>query len=121
MKRSRSMKISLFDLTSHIFIRSLTECYWGKKIFDLEPDLLNTFTTWEETNWKYVYQLPRFLSRDMYTARDSLVDAFTRYFGLPEKERKDANWFIPRAEKEMRDVGIEDHDLGRAHMLQHWA
>ncbi|KAL8871898.1 MAG: hypothetical protein Q9174_002367 [Haloplaca sp. 1 TL-2023] len=116
-----TMNISLFDLTSHIFINSLTECYWGKKIFVLEPDLLSTFTTWEETNWKYVYQLPRFLSRDMYAARDRLIGAFTRYFALPKSERKDANWFIPRAEKEMRDVGIGDEDLGRAHMLQHWA
>ncbi|KAL8738485.1 MAG: hypothetical protein Q9181_000741 [Wetmoreana brouardii] len=116
-----SSKISLYELTSHVFNRSLTEIYWGKKIFETDPNLLQTFALWEKTNWKYVYQIPHLLSRDMYRARDQLIEAFTRYFGLPKSQRSDAAWFIPRAEAEMRDTGLDDRDLGRAHMLQHWA
>ncbi|KAL8731564.1 MAG: hypothetical protein Q9181_004257, partial [Wetmoreana brouardii] len=116
-----SSKISLYELTSHGFIRSLTEIYWGKRIFETDPNLLQTFALWEKTNWKYVYQIPHFLSHDMYRARDRLIEAFTRYFGLPRSQRSDAAWFIPRAEAEMRDIGLDDQDLGRAHILQHWA
>ena len=57
----------------------------------------------------------------MYTARDKLVNAFTAYFKLPQAERADAAWFVPIAEAEMRDIGLDESDLGRAHMLQHWA
>ncbi|KAL8784501.1 MAG: hypothetical protein Q9213_003938 [Squamulea squamosa] len=116
-----SSKISLYELTSHVFIRSLTEIYWGKRIFEMDPNFLQIFAVWEKTNWKYVYQIPRLLSRDMYRARDRLIEAFTRYFSLPKSQRSDAAWFIPRAEAEMRDIGLDDRDLGRAHMLQNWA
>ncbi|KAL8767545.1 MAG: hypothetical protein Q9209_005962 [Squamulea sp. 1 TL-2023] len=116
-----SSKISLYELTSHTFIRSLTEIYWGKEIFEVDPNFLQIFALWEKTNWKYVNQIPHFLSRDMYRTRDRLIEAFTRYFSLPKSQRSDTAWFIPRAEAEMRDIGLDDRDLGRAHMLQNWA
>ncbi|KAL9598806.1 MAG: hypothetical protein Q9179_003777 [Wetmoreana sp. 5 TL-2023] len=113
--------LSLYEMTSHVFIRSLTEIYWGKSIFQVDPNLLATFAIWERTNWKYVYQIPQFWSRDMYRVRDQLIEAFTAYFSLPKSQRSDATWFIPHAESEMRDIGLDDRDLGRVHMLQHWA
>lgn len=117
----KSLSLSLIEWTSHAFISSTTEKIWGRSIFKMDPSLLQTYTTWEKANWKYVFQIPRFLSRDMYSARDRLVDAFTAYFKLPRNQRADAAWFVPTAEAEMRDIGLDDRDLGRAHMLQHWA
>ena len=116
-----AVNLSLIEWTSHAFIYSTTDMYWGKRIFEVDPTILETYTTWEKTNWKYVFQIPRLFSRDMYDARDKLVDAFTRYFSSPKSERIDAAWFVPIAEREMRDIGSSDRDLGRAHMLQHWA
>ena len=117
----KSLNLSLIEWTSYVFIHSITEVYWGRKIFEADPGLLETYVTWERANWKYVFQIPRYFSRDMYLARDRLVDAFTAYFRLPQVERADVAWFIPVAEAEMRDIGLDHHDLGRAHMLQHWA
>ena len=115
------LTLSLIDWTTHTFIRSTTETYWGKKILEINPDLLRTYTIWERTSWKYVFQIPRLFSQDMYSARDKLVNTFATYFRLPQAERTNAAWFVPIAEAEMRDIGLDEHDLGRAHMLQHWA
>lgn len=117
----KSLKLSLYEWTSYAFIRSTTEIYWGKRIFEREPNLLQTYSIWERTNWKFVFQLPRLFSQDMYSARDRLVAAFTAYFELPQNKRTDVAWFVPIAEAEMRDIGLSEIDLGRAHMLQHWA
>ncbi|KAG6990987.1 hypothetical protein G7Y79_00059g091720 [Physcia stellaris] len=57
----------------------------------------------------------------MYSARDKLVNTFATYFRLPQAERTNAAWFVSIAEAEMRDIGLDERDLGRAHMLQHWA
>lgn len=57
----------------------------------------------------------------MYAAKDQLVNAFAAYFSLPNGERTDANYFVKTAEEELRDIGFNDHDLGKVHMLQHWA
>ena len=117
----KSLSLSLIEWTTYTFIHSLTKVYWGNKIFECDPSLLQTYKTWERTYWKYVFQLPRCFSRDMYHARDKLVNAFIAYFRLPQAERADVAWFTPIAEAELRDIGMDDRDLGRAHMLQHWA
>ena len=84
------LTLSLIDWTSHTFNRSTTEAYWGKKLLEIDPDLVQTYTIWERTSWKYVFQIPRLLSQDMYNARDKLVNAFTAYFRLTQAERSEA-------------------------------
>ncbi|KAL8824243.1 MAG: hypothetical protein Q9191_005191 [Dirinaria sp. TL-2023a] len=122
VERSASQQnLSLISWTTQTFIRTTTEVYWGGKLFEIEPELLHTYRIWENTAWKYVFQIPQLFSRDMYQARDKLVNAFTAYFKLAQAERKDVAWFVPTAEAEMRDIGLDESDLGRAHMLQHWA
>lgn len=116
-----SVRISSMDWTSNVFIDTTTELYWGKSLSKANPRLLKSFLRWEKTNWKNVFQLPRFLSEDMYAAKDQLVNAFAAYFSLPNGERTDANYFVKAAEEELRDIGFNDQDLGKVHMLQHWA
>ena len=116
-----AIKISMIDWTSDVFIRAITEIYWGKSIWKVAPGLMESFLAWERTSWKYIFQLPRFLSEDMYAARTQLVDAFTAYFGQPKEKREDANYFVKAAEEELRDIAIDEHDIGKIHMLQHWA
>ena len=118
---SEFVTLSLMDWTADIFIHSLTEIYWGKSIWEVAPNLIETFLKWEETTWKYVFQLPKFLSRDMYAAKDQLVDAFTAYYGQPKNKREDATYYVEAAEEELRDIAFDDHDIGKVNMLQHWA
>jgi len=118
---SDSVKISLLEWTEQVFISTTTEIFWGKSIWNVAPGLIDSFLKWENTTWKYVFQLPRFLSNDMYTARDQLIDAFTTYYGQASGNRADANWYVNKAEAEYRDIAFNDHDLAKVNMLQHWA
>lgn len=118
---SDAVTLSLMDWTADVFLHTTTEIYWGKSIWEIAPNLIETFLAWEETTWKYVFQLPRFLSRDMYAAKDQLVDAFTAYFGQPSNKREDATYFVKTAEEELRDIAFDDNDIGKVNMLQHWA
>lgn len=38
-----SVEISLFDWNSDIFVSTLTEIYWGKRIWDVNPHLVDDF------------------------------------------------------------------------------
>ena len=115
------VKVSLMDWTSDVFISTTTKLYWGESIFDVAPDLLQKFRQWENANWKYVFQLPRILSTDTYAAKDGLVNAFAKYFMLPRDKRADINYFVGMAESELRDIGLNETDIARVHMLQMWA
>lgn len=115
------VSLPLLDWTEELFIRTTTEVYWGKTIWKVAPNLINSFLQWESTTWKYVFQLPRLLSKDMYTAKYQLVDAFSTYFEKPKEERNDANYFVSAAEDKLRITGLETQDIARVHMLQLWA
>ena len=120
-RQADGVTVSLIDWTSDVFIRATTEAYWGRSIWTVAPNLIDSFRQWEATTWKYVFQLPRIFGKDMYTARDQLIGAFTAYFGQSAMLRQDTSYFVRAAEAELRDIGFGDVDIGRTHMLQHWA
>ena len=117
---SDSVKLSLMDWTADVFIRASTEIYWGKSIWKVAPNLIDAYLQWEETSWKYVFQLPRFFSRDMYAAKDQLLDGFAAYFGQQKDKREDATYFVTMTEEELRGLAFSDHDVGKVNMLQYW-
>ena len=116
-----NVQVNLIEWTSYSMIHAMTEIYWGKAIFQAEPDIVPAFIRWEALTWKYVFQLPYFISKDMYASRDQLIGAFTKYFSIAKADRTNTNWFVSTAEAELRDIGLDDCDVGRVHMLQHWA
>ena len=115
------VKLSLMDWTADVFLRTTTETYWGKSIWKVGPELLKSFTVWEESTWKYVYQLPYIFSKDTYAAKDQLIQIFSDYFSLPKDERADSSFFVEMAENELRDIDFSNNDIAKCHMLQHWA
>ncbi|KAL9102989.1 MAG: hypothetical protein Q9187_009061, partial [Circinaria calcarea] len=118
---SHSVQVSLMEWTAHIFINTNSGLYWGKSLSKVAPHLTKSFMKWEEKNWKYVFQLPRSLSKDMYAAKDQLVDGFRDYFAQPQEKRSDASFFAKAAERELRDISFTDYDIGKVHMLHYWA
>lgn len=118
---SGSVTVDVLGWTTHTFIHTVTEIYYGKLMLEIAPDLLKPFHKWEETSWKFLFQIPRFMSKDMYTAKGQLVDFFVAYFKRPEEQRDDANHFVKSVETELRTCGLDTEEVARIHMLSHWA
>ena len=104
------------DWTAHVFIHTTTEVYWGKQIFQIAPDLINSFLKWEETNWKYLFQLPRYFSEDLYGAKEQLID-----FNQSQAERPGSIHSISASEVEMRNIDLRNDEIAKINMLSHWA
>lgn len=113
--------VSLKALSEHLFIRELTEAFHGKSIWTAAPDLPATFIRWEDTNWKYLYGLPDFLSKDMVQARENLVGAFARYFQTNREERHDASFFVKATEDALASAGMSGDDSARIFTMHYWA
>ncbi|KAI0186879.1 cytochrome P450 [Xylaria flabelliformis] len=113
--------ISLLQLCTELFLRGTTTSFLGNKIWEVNPDLLDSFMVWERTNWKYMFQLPDIISGDMLQARDDIIDSFTRYLCIPQEDRRDSNYFVKSIETMMRDVGCSEQDMARVLMLHFWA
>ncbi|KAF7897891.1 uncharacterized protein EAF01_008857 [Botrytis porri] len=95
--------------------------YYGLKIFETNPNLLQTMMSWEATNWKLMYRLPDFMARDMINARSEFIDTLCKYFETPNKDRSDALYFVTAMEEEMRAAGLSDRETAGIYMLHLWA
>lgn len=120
-KTDTTYTVSLLELCVDVFIGGTTEAFFGKAIWVVQPELLKWFMGWEHTNWKFLFQLPAILSRDMLAARGELVAAFTKYCRLPDDQRRDRSFFVEELEKMLREVGLNDEEMGNVMMLHYWA
>ena len=118
---SSSFKISLWNLCTQLFIEGIAEAYLGHLIWKIHPNLLRPSMQWESSSWKYIYQLPSFLSQDMRTAKAELVDAFIQYFKSAKADRADGSFFVAAFEQELRECGFDDADVAQIFMLHYWA
>jgi hypothetical protein len=116
-----AVTISLLELCNELFVRGTTEAFLGKAIWRVNPNLLRAFRQWERTNWKYMFQMPEFMSKDMMAARDEIIDSFVKYFRVPAAERSDCNLFMKEAERLVREVGVGELDMAKIFMLHFWA
>ncbi|KAJ3571853.1 hypothetical protein NPX13_g5238 [Xylaria arbuscula] len=113
--------VSLLQLCTELFLRGTTTSFLGEKIWEVNPNLLDSFMVWERTNWKYMFQMPDIISRDMLQARDGIINTFVEYLTIPANERSDSNYFVKSIETMMRDVDCSREDMARVLMLHFWA
>lgn len=114
-------RISLLELCTQIFVHGTTTVFFGDKIWDVNPSFVESFELWERTNWKFMFQMPDFMSKDMVKAKDALIATFAGYLSIPTSERGDMCWFVKSVEGMLRDVGLEVGDMAKILMLHHWA
>lgn len=112
--------ISLQNWVRHILIESITVAFFGEVILELEPNIVESLSQFDENSWKFVYQVPVAFSRDMLAAKGITQDALYRYFELPASERADACWMVQALEAEMKEVGGTTHDVCATFMLVYW-
>ncbi|KAK5997452.1 Cytochrome P450 monooxygenase calL-like protein [Cladobotryum mycophilum] len=116
-----SATVSLLGLCTDLFLRGTTTAFLGQKIWEVNPKLLDSFAVWERTNWKYMFQMPEFISGDMVQARNAIINTFVDYLAIPAAERSDCNDFVKSIETMMRDLGVDEKDMAKIFMLHFWA
>lgn len=113
--------VSLFELCVQIFITDTTDAYFNPKLREIEPNLISAFEMWEQSNWKFLFQLPGAFARDMLAAKATITNAFTKYYSLPRSERPGAIFFVTELEDLMREAGLSEEEMGAFTLLHYWA
>lgn len=112
--------ISLKKLCSEIIINASQKVYFGNRLSEIDPNLAQTFIEFDTRSWQLLYHYPRLISEPMYAAKDRLINALTAYFETPAERKADATWATQLLEKEMRELGFTDREMGTLMMLQYW-
>jgi len=112
--------VSLFKWISDIFVGFGQEAYFGKKLGEIEPDLVQIFQDFDECAWQVLYQYPSILCGDMLNNKSKIQSAMERYFALPVVERPGAAWLILELEKAMKRVDVSVSDSAIFFFQMYW-
>jgi hypothetical protein len=106
-----AVEISLLQWCRHIMHDTTTRTLFGDALFNIDPQLRETFAAFDTNLWKLFYRFPRWAARDTYEARDKLVAALTRYFRLPLEQRPGAAWIVHVRERTFRSLGMDEEQI----------
>lgn len=112
--------LSLSKWCAEVVINASQRAYFGDFLFEADPNLAQTFVEFDTLSWQLLYHFPRLISRKMHAAKERLIDALTCYFEKPVEKRTGAAWVTQLIEKEMRELGLTDREMGTLMMLQYW-
>jgi hypothetical protein len=119
-KDNDTKKVSLLKWSGAVLLSSVTRAIFGERLLQLEPELLEYFTIFDDNTWKLTYKLPRPFAKDMFSARDKIVATFEQYFALPEMERADATWLVHTLAREMKHLQLEQKDMAALFAMPFW-
>jgi hypothetical protein len=107
--------------TGDIIVVVSTNCFFGTSCFQHSPELLDAFHTFNHNAWKLLFRYPKILSKTSHSAKNACVIALTKYFELPQDQRRDAAPFVIQSENEMRKNGISSRDIAAVLFKLYWA
>lgn len=101
-------RVSFLGWCREVIINSATRSFFSDRLMQIDPHLIDSFSTFDADSWEAFFKYPRFLSRDMDAGKDRIQNALSRYFNLPKDERKGESWLISNLEAEVIKAGIDD-------------
>ena len=113
-------RVSLLRWCRQVLLESATRSFFGDRLLEIEPQLLQSFFDFDDNSWQLTYQLPWFLCMKMRAAKQVGIDALTKYFAMPRDQRIGEAWLVRSLESEMRNAGIGDKDIAAFVFMVYW-
>ena len=112
--------VSLLGWCRDVLLESATQAFFGESLLKIDPNLTESFFKFDATSWKLNYGYPKVLSKDMCSARDTIIRALVTYFKIPRSERHGVSFLVNSLETEMRNLAIGDRDIAAIMMPVYW-
>ena len=110
-RAENSKSLSLLGWTSDVLLKSVIRAFFGDRLLQMDPQLLQNFAAFDKESWKLTYKLPRGVAKVTYEAMDKMVSSVEAYLRLPRNQRSEATWLIRKLEVEAGKADIDVHDL----------
>lgn len=120
-KHTESEKVlSLSHWVRDTLTASTTCALFGEALQKIEPNIVDALAEFDTISWKFTYQVPAVLSRDMLRAKGTVQDALYRYFELPASRRTKSCYMVQTLESELRALNATSQDISASMMLLYW-
>ncbi|KAK8851033.1 cytochrome P450 oxidoreductase [Apiospora arundinis] len=120
-KTPKEMDVSLLKWCGNILVEAGTKAYYGRRMWESEPDLLRVFYQFDHSAWKLFFHCPDMFSQDVLSARNHMAKVFTRHFERPKEERSDESWFTNALETEQRKARLNEYEMATTNIFIYFA
>ncbi|KAI3401886.1 hypothetical protein diail_6445 [Diaporthe ilicicola] len=101
-----SKTVSMWNWCWIVLSEAATQAFFGDAIFQVAPNVLDEFWTFNLEAWKMHSKYPRFAAPAAFKAKDRSVKAFSDYLSLPKEQRSGACWLVEQLELGIEEMGI---------------
>lgn len=101
--------LSLQSWCQDILLNAGTEAFFGEKILQMDPDLLQNFLKFDSENWKLWYKWPQ--AKEMHAAKNKITNTLREYLKMSRDLRSDASWLVQTMEDTQKAIGMEEQDI----------
>lgn len=100
--------VSLWSWAWTVLSEAATQAFFGDVIFEVAPNALDDFWTFNLEAWKLHSKYPRFAAPKVFDALEGSVKAFADYLAVPREDRPGACWLVEQLERGIQELGISD-------------
>lgn len=113
--------VSLLRWCRDVMVKSNTNVFFGERLLQIDPDLPETFSTFDDNHWMILYKMPSLMARRVRLSQERIKADFRKYLSLPRHERPGETWLVRNMEDGMRSLDIDDGEIATQLMLVHWS
>ncbi len=117
---AKPSKISLNKFCGEVLVEALSRAMFGNRIFEVEPDLVQSMLDFNDDAWMLIFQYPQSSESKLHRARRKLLDFFLRYMQGPEELRSEQAWMIDRAIQDLKAIDMCDEDRAPLLLMIYW-
>lgn len=112
--------VSLWALCGETLLRAATRGFFGDRIFEIAPGILDAIYAFDKDNWKLNYQYPYFAAKEMYDAKKKGVECIQAYFRTSERDKEETSWIMRTLHTNFRSLDIPEWECASLVWMIFW-
>ncbi|KAI1116626.1 cytochrome P450 [Nemania sp. NC0429] len=112
---------SLYSLCRVFIVEAATRSLFGQHLHDIEPDIVDLMTEFNENAWMVAFGYPKILSSAVSGVKQKVMTALAKFILLPEEKRTQEAWVVKTILAAMELVDIDIESRAAMLLMSFWA
>ena len=109
---------SLHRWCQSVLVEAGMRAFFGKALFELDPNIMEHFVDFDDNNWMVWYKWPN--ASAMRVPKAKVLRTLERFLALPKEEKSDMSFLTKAMEDSMKQLGMSIPDMAAVVMMQVW-
>lgn len=112
---------SLYSLCRVFIVEAATQSLFGQHLHEIEPNIVDLMTEFNENAWMVVFGYPKILSGAVLGVKQKIMAALAKFIKLPKEKRTQEAWVVKNILAAMDLVDIDIESRAAMLLMSFWA